>query len=56
MLERAAVHATDVGAPVDALAHYAQLMSLDPPDDIMLRASVGAAAYSHVAPARACSR
>jgi len=41
-LERAAVHAKDVGAPVDALAHYAQLMSLEPPDEIMVRATVSA--------------
>src|SRR3954454_10795346 len=39
-LERAALHAKDVGAPVDALAHYSQLMSLDPPDDILVRATV----------------
>src|SRR3954462_393943 len=42
-LDRAAMHATDLGAPVDALAHYAQLMSLDPPDDLLVRATVDAA-------------
>jgi len=37
MFERAALHAADVGAPVDALTHYAQLMAHEPPDDMVLR-------------------
>ena len=43
MLERAAEHASDVGAPVDALLHYSQIMALDPPDETVIR--VATAAY-----------
>src|SRR3954447_207238 len=43
LLERAALHATDVGAPVDALTHYAQLMTLDIPDDTVIRVGTAAA-------------
>ena len=42
MFERAALHAADVGAPVDALTHYAQLMNHQPPDDMIVRAVKGA--------------
>ena len=39
LFERAAMHAADVGAPVDALTHYAQLMAHQPPDDLLVRAT-----------------
>jgi class 3 adenylate cyclase len=40
MLERAALHAADVGAPVDALSHYAQLMSLTVADETVRRVAI----------------
>jgi len=40
MFERAALHATDVGAPIDALTHYMQLMSHDVPDEMFIRVSI----------------
>ena len=43
LLEQAATHAADVGAPIDAMAHYAQLLSLDVPDEVVIRVT-GAAA------------
>jgi hypothetical protein len=43
LLERAAVHATDVGAPVDALGHYEQLLDLDVPDSTLIRTVCSAA-------------
>jgi class 3 adenylate cyclase len=36
-LEQAAAHAAAVGAPLDALAHHAQLLSLEPSDEVVLR-------------------
>jgi hypothetical protein len=42
MLERAAEHASDVGAPVDALLHYSQIMALDPPDETAIRVATAA--------------
>jgi hypothetical protein len=40
MLERAALHATDVGAPADALTHYGQMMALDLPADRVIRVAI----------------
>jgi hypothetical protein len=42
LFERAAAHATDVGAPVDALTHYAQMMAIDPSDEILIRVAIAA--------------
>jgi class 3 adenylate cyclase len=43
LLEQAALHATAIGSPALALSHYARLMSLDPPDDVVIRVTVAAA-------------
>ena len=37
LLERAAEHASGVGAPLDALGHCQRLLALDPQDDVVLR-------------------
>jgi class 3 adenylate cyclase len=42
MLERAALHAADVGAPVDSLTHYGHMMALDLPDEIAIRVAIAA--------------
>ena len=41
LLERAAVHATTVGAPADAAAHYREVLALEPADDVVLRSTRG---------------
>ncbi|HET7309893.1 MAG TPA: adenylate/guanylate cyclase domain-containing protein [Mycobacteriales bacterium] len=53
LLERAATHATDVGAPVDALMHYAQLLELDVPDATLIRTACSAAALARRSGTRA---
>ena len=40
MFERAALHAADVGAPADALTHYAQMMTLAVDDDSSIRVAI----------------
>jgi hypothetical protein len=42
LLEQAAVHAAGVGAPRDALSHYAHLLQLDLPDDVLVRVTIAA--------------
>ncbi len=42
LLEQAAEHAAEVGAPVDALGHYERLLALDVTDDVVIRASSAA--------------
>ncbi len=44
LLERAAVHAMEVGSSQDAVAHYAQVLDLDPADEIVVRVCVAATA------------
>jgi class 3 adenylate cyclase len=43
LLEQAALHATTIGSPVLAVSHYSRLLSLDPPDDVVIRATTVAA-------------
>jgi hypothetical protein len=49
MLERAAEHARDVGAPVDALTHYTSVMTLDVPDHTRIRVTIAAAVLARQA-------
>jgi hypothetical protein len=52
MFERAALHAADVGAPVDALTHYASIMELDATDETIIRVAGAATALARRAGTR----
>ena len=42
LLEQAAAHAAGVGAPRDALGHYARLLAMDLPDETVVRVTLAA--------------
>jgi class 3 adenylate cyclase len=42
LLEQAALHAAAAGAPALAVSHYSRLLGLDPPDDVVVRATTAA--------------
>jgi class 3 adenylate cyclase/tetratricopeptide (TPR) repeat protein len=46
LLEQAATHAAGVGAPRDALRHYARLLEMDLPDETVLRLTVAASSLA----------
>jgi class 3 adenylate cyclase len=43
LLEQAAINATAVGSPALSVAHYTRLLGLDPPDQVVIRATTAAA-------------
>ncbi len=46
LLEQAALHAVSAGSPALAMSHYSRLLELDPPDDVVIRATSAATRIS----------